>query len=194
MWNENMTPAKPDLQFPLPYTMHKRRTPAAGPPGSPELEGNRRDGAGAGAGGARTARRRNTYVTSQSTRVAPGQFRCQVTIAGPVGEFTGAADGPETPGLRCEIFARAAIDALSKAEGSSIDLALKRARVVRFLEAPLVVVTLKASNGEPTDNLMGACLVHNSTEEAAVEATLGAADRWLAWQASKKSTERRRRS
>ncbi len=191
MRNENMTPAKPDLQFPLPYTMHKRRTPAAGPTSSPELEGNGRDEAVDA--GATAARRRNTYVTSQSTRVAPGRFRCQVTISGPIGEFTGAADGPETPGLRCEIFARAAIEALSKAEGSSIDLALKRARVIRFLEAPLVVVTLKASNGAPTDNLMGACLVNDSTEEAAIEATLGAADRWLAWQASKKSKERRRR-
>ena len=133
--------------------------------------------------GSATPKRRNIYKSSEWTRLSPRVFRCRVTVSAAEGEFTGEADGPEVPGVRAEISARATIDALNRAEGEAVILALKGARVLRVFESPIVVVGMYALNGGETTSLVGACMVQNSVEQASIQATLQAADRWLAWQA-----------
>jgi hypothetical protein len=131
-------------------------------------------------------RRRYIYRSTELTRVSPQLFRCKVTVYSAAGEFVGVAEGPEFPGARAEIAARATLDALNKAEGGNITLGLKGARVLRIFESPMVVVGVYGLNTKATP-LVGACLVDNSVEQSATLATLQAADRWLAWEAKKRS-------
>lgn len=131
-------------------------------------------------------RRRYIFRSTQMTRVAPKVFRCKVTIFSAAGEFTGESEGPEFPGARAEIAARATIEALNKAERGNVSIGLKGARVLRVFEAPMVVVGVYGMNTGATP-LVGACLVDNSVEQAATLATLQAADRWLAWESRKRS-------
>ena len=128
-------------------------------------------------------RRRYIFRSSEWTRVSPRLFRCGVTIVSSRGEFNGEAEGPEIPGVRSEIAAKATLDALNRAEGEHIALALKGSRVLRIFESPLVVVGLYGMNTGESTPLVGACLVRHSVEQAAILATLQAVDRWLAWQA-----------
>ncbi|HSG81392.1 MAG TPA: hypothetical protein VLC48_04005 [Gemmatimonadota bacterium] len=131
-------------------------------------------------------RRRYIFRSTQMTRVAPKVFRCKVTIFSAAGEFSGESEGPEFPGARAEIAARATIEALNKAERGNVSIGLKGARVLRVFEAPMVVVGVYGMNTGATP-LVGACLVENSVEQAATLATLQAADRWLAWESRKRS-------
>ena len=131
-------------------------------------------------------RRRYIYRSSELTRITPNAFRCRVTIFSAAGEFRGEAEGPEFPGARAEIASRATLDALNKAEGGQVTLGLKGARVLRIFESPIVVVGVYGMNTGATA-LVGACLVDASVEQAATLATLQAADRWLSWEAKKRS-------
>jgi hypothetical protein len=131
-------------------------------------------------------RRRYIYRSTELVRVGPQLFRCKVTVFSAAGEFVGEAEGPEFPGARAEIAARATLDALNQAEGGDITLGLKGARVLRIFESPIVVVGVYGLNSKATP-LVGACLVDNSVEQSATLATLQAADRWLAWEAKKRS-------
>jgi hypothetical protein len=130
-------------------------------------------------------RRRYIYKSSESTRVPPRLVRCRVTIVSAAGEFTGEAEGPEIRGVRAEIAARAALEALNRAERGRVALALKGARVLRVFESPIIVVGVYGLNTGESIPLVGACFIHNQVEQAAILATLQAADRWLAWQARK---------
>jgi hypothetical protein len=130
-------------------------------------------------------RRRYIFRSTEMTRVAPRSYRCKVTIFSAAGEFSGEAEGPEFPGARAEIAARATIEALNKAERGAVSIGLKGARVLRVFEAPMVVVGVYGMNTGATP-LVGACLVENSVEQAATLATLQAADRWLAWESRKR--------
>jgi hypothetical protein len=130
-------------------------------------------------------RRRYIFRSSEWTRVSPRLFRCGVTIVSSDGEFAGEAEGPEIPGVRAEIAARATLEALNNAEGDHVAMALKGARVMRIFESPLVVVGVYGMNTGESLPLVGACLVRHSVEQAAILATLQAVDRWLTWQAQK---------
>jgi hypothetical protein len=131
-------------------------------------------------------RRRYIYRSTQLTRIGPRAFHCKVVIVSAQGEFTGESEGPEFPGARAEIAARATIEALNKAEKGSVTLGLKGARLLRVFESPMVVVGVYGMNTGATP-LVGLCLVDNSVEQAATLATLQAADRWLAWEAKKRT-------
>ncbi|UCC74805.1 MAG: hypothetical protein JSV86_09730 [Gemmatimonadota bacterium] len=130
-------------------------------------------------------RRRYIFKSTESERVSPRVYRCRVTIVSAAGEFKGKSEGPDIRAVKAEIAARAALDALNKAEGGKVVLALKGARVLRVFESPIVVVGVYGLNTGESAPLIGACMVHNSVEQAAILATLQAADRWLAWQARK---------
>jgi hypothetical protein len=132
-------------------------------------------------------RRRYIYRATQMTRVAPNSYRCRVTIFSANGEFTGQSEGPEFPGARAEVAARATLDALNRAEHGSVTLGLKGARVLRLFESPIVVVGVYGMTTGTTP-LVGVCLLDTSVEQAATLATLQAADRWLAWEAKKRTT------
>ncbi len=130
-------------------------------------------------------RRRYIFRSAESERLTPRLCRCRVTVVSAGGEITGEAEGPDIRGMRAEIAARAALDALNKAERGKVALALKGARVLRVFGTPIVVVGVYGLNTGEGTPLVGACFVHTSVEQSAILATLQAADRWLAYQARK---------
>lgn len=119
------------------------------------------------------------YLSYQSYRVSPNVLRCWVTIRSNGHEMVGMADGPSLPGVRAEIAAKATLDALSAAESGSIDLSLVAARVLRFADLPLAVVSVHPADDEAINPLVGAYIVEGSEEKAAIMATLRATDRWI---------------
>jgi len=130
-------------------------------------------------------RRRYIFRSAESERLTPRLCRCRVTVVSASGEITGEAEGPDIRGMRAEIAARAALDALNKAERGKVALALKGARVLRVFGTPIVVVGVYGLNTGEGTPLVGACFVHTSVEQSAILATLQAADRWLAFQSRK---------
>lgn len=130
-------------------------------------------------------RRRYIFRSAESERLTPRLCRCRVTVVSAGGEITGEAEGPDIRGMRAEIASRAALDALNKAEGGKVALALKGARVLRVFGTPIVVVGVYGLNTGEGTPLVGACFVHTSVEQSAILATLQAADRWLAFQSRK---------
>lgn len=130
-------------------------------------------------------RRRYIFRSAESERLTPRLCRCRVTVVSAGGEITGEAEGPDIRGMRAEIAARAALDALNRAEGGKVALALKGARVLRVFGTPIVVVGVYGLNTGEGTPLVGACFVHTSVEQSAILATLQAADRWLAYQSRK---------
>ncbi|UCF20879.1 MAG: hypothetical protein JSU87_05600 [Gemmatimonadota bacterium] len=131
----------------------------------------------------RVPRRRHIFRSSEWTRIDGNQVRGKVTVVSAVGESSGEAQGPDVPGVRAEIAAQATLQALARAEGGEVSLALKSARVLRFMDNPIVVVGIYGVNGGEMFPLLGACLVLSSVEHASILATLQAVDRWLAWRA-----------
>ncbi len=105
---------------------------------------------------------------------------CRVTLACGGREYSGVAEGASIPGIRAEIAARATLDAVANAEDGRVVLSLMAARVLKFVDLPLVVVSVYGMNGDEVKRLVGAAPVDNSEEQAAILATLQATDRWLA--------------
>ncbi len=149
---------------------------------------------GAGVGSqARVPRRRHIFRSSEWTRLDANKIHCKVTLISAGGESAGEAEGPDVPGLRAEIAAQATLRALDHAEGEEVSLALKGARVLRFMDSPIVAVGVYGVNGGEMLPLLGACLVRSSVEHAAILATLQAVDRWLGWRARRAALREARR-
>lgn len=132
-------------------------------------------------------RRRHLYLGFESSRVPPRGFRCRVMIQLDGNEYIGEAEGPEIPGVRAEITARAMLDALQKAEGDRVELALLGARVLRVFDRPVAVVGVYGLDDQVRP-LIGACLVRESIEQAAALATLQATNRWVTWEAARQAS------
>ncbi len=125
-------------------------------------------------------RRRYVYRSYESSRVEAHKLACRVTLSSAGREYTGVAEGAAIPGVRADIAARATLNAVANAEKGAVVLSLIAARVLRFVDLPLVVVSVYGVNGDEVKRLVGAAPVDNSEEQAAVLATLQATDRWLA--------------
>lgn len=138
------------------------------------------EGAQAAAGTHSTLpRRRHVYRSHESSRLPPHGFRCQVKLVSQGQEYVGAAEGAAVPGARADIAARATLDAVVKAEGKKVVLSLMAARVLRFVDLPVVIVAVYALNEEEVKRLVGGAIVENSEEQAAILATLQAVERWV---------------
>ncbi len=125
-------------------------------------------------------RRRYVYRSYESSRVNAHKLACRVTLSSAGREYSGVAEGAAIPGVRADIAARATLNAVANAEKGAVVLSLIAARVLRFVDLPLVVVSVYGVNGDEVKRLVGAAPVDNSEEQAAVLATLQATDRWLA--------------
>lgn len=126
------------------------------------------------------SKRRHVYRSYESSRISAHAFRCRVTLSTNGHEYVGEAEGPSVPGVRAEIAAKATLDALCSAENGRVILSLMTARVLRFSDMPLVVVSVYGMNDEEINRLVGVSVVENSEEQAAILATLQATDRWIA--------------
>ncbi len=136
-------------------------------------------------------RRRHLFLGSESRRLPPHGQRVRVTLQCEGIRYIGEAEGPAVPGARAEIAARAVLDALGKAEGRRLSLALRGARIMRAFEEPVAVVGVYGMASGEAQTLVGACLVRESDEEAAILAILQATDRWIAWQVSQRPRSER---
>lgn len=125
-------------------------------------------------------KRRHVYRSYESSRISAHAFRCRVTLSTNGHQYVGEAEGPSVPGVRAEIAAKATLDALCSAENGRVILSLMTARVLRFSDMPLVVVSVYGMNDEEINRLVGVSVVENSEEQAAILATLQATDRWIA--------------
>lgn len=133
-------------------------------------------------------RRRHLYRGLESARVPPCGFRCRVKIAVHDREYTGEAEGPDVPGARAEIAAQATLAALQSAgEAENTALALHGAKVLNAFDRPVVVAWVYGLEAGEATPLVGACPVRDSIEQAAIQATLQATDRWIAWKASRQA-------
>jgi len=104
---------------------------------------------------------------------------CRVTLRKGEDTFVGEADGMENERQRIELAARAALAAITAAEGNSRTLGLEGCKQIDAFERQFVVVGVTARVGRESSLLTGSAEVKESPEQSAVLAVLDATNRWL---------------
>ncbi|HUH12460.1 MAG TPA: hypothetical protein VMK65_05100 [Longimicrobiales bacterium] len=102
---------------------------------------------------------------------------CEVRLRVAGREFTGSAEGPDTPVGRAEAAARAAFDALSRGAPDA-PVALEGVTLATAHGRTYVLVSAQGLDARDAVPLVGAALLERSPEEAAVLAALQATNRW----------------
>ena len=154
------------------------RSPRAGTAGAPERARGARAGRAEGrAAGPGQEQGRVKYCALDVTHAGRRQIRCSVRVARDGAEFEGSAEDADVPALRPRIAARAAVEALSHA--ADADLALRDASLIQALAEEVVLVGVYGLGRGEVVTLIGASVVRDSVEHAAVLATLQATNRWL---------------
>ena len=102
---------------------------------------------------------------------------CEVRLRVGEREFTGSAEGPDTPLGRAEAAARAAFDALGRGAPDA-PVALEGVTLASAHGRTYVLVSAQGLEARDTVPLVGAALLERSPEEAAVLAALQATNRW----------------
>jgi hypothetical protein len=100
--------------------------------------------------------------------------------------YTGEATAADVPRAKLEAVAGATLDAVSAAlekeleeGGRPVTLALDGVKVVDAFDRRFVLVAVHAITGRDVTSLAGAAVVEESTDRAAILATLQATDRWV---------------
>jgi hypothetical protein len=104
---------------------------------------------------------------------------CRVTLRKGETTFVGEAEGMENERQRIELAARAALAAITMAEGDTRSLGIEGARVIDAFERQFVFVGVSARVGRETSLLTGSAQVKESPEQSAVLAVLDATNRWV---------------
>lgn len=104
---------------------------------------------------------------------------CRVTLKKGDERFVGEAEGVESERQRVELASRAALNAISSAEGGVRSLALEGCRQIEAFERQFVFVGVTARVGRDVALLTGSAEVKESPEQAAVLAILDATNRWV---------------
>jgi hypothetical protein len=104
---------------------------------------------------------------------------CRVTLRKGEETFVGESEGMENERQRIELAARAALAAISAAEGDARVLGLEGARHVEAFERQFVFVGVTARFGRDSSLLTGSAEVKESPEQSAVLAVLDATNRWV---------------
>lgn len=125
------------------------------------------------------AGRKYLYQGFEIEKKIRDRILCRVRLKGEDGEIVGEAEGADVPRVRMETTARALLDALEKAEEHRVSLALDAARVVHAFERDVIVVGVYATRGRTRTFLTGASPLVESSEQAAILATLHATNRWI---------------
>ncbi len=94
-------------------------------------------------------------------------------------KHSGDASGPDFERSRLEVTATAALEAIEKALGDEITLALHAVSHFESNSERVVVVSIRAASGRERAYLSGVSRVSDSPEEAAVYACLNATNRWV---------------
>jgi len=131
-----------------------------------------------------------TRLVFRSHRVESEQahrVRHRVEIQLKEKRFSGEASAASLPRVRLEAVAEATLNAICAAVASDIDedeedgftLALDGVKVVNAFDRQFVMVAIHALEGRYVTSLSGATVVEDSTDRAAILASLQATDRWV---------------
>ena len=104
---------------------------------------------------------------------------CRVTLRKGDETFVGESEGMENERQRIELAARAALAAITAAEGDSRVLGLEGCRQIDAFEREFVFVGVTARVGRDNSLLTGSAEVKESPEQSAVLAVLDATNRWV---------------
>lgn len=112
-------------------------------------------------------------------RKAGQNVTCRAKLRSGEAEHAGEAEGPDYPRSRLEVAVNAVLEALRGALGEGATLSLEGVTRSENLGRSMVLVVLNGHAGRNTVFLAGVARVHDSPEEAAVLASLHAANRWV---------------
>jgi hypothetical protein len=127
-------------------------------------------------------RRRRLYFEDVEVRRSRSRgVLCRVTLRKGEESFVGEAEGMETERSRVELAARAALVAITQAEGGERSLALDGATTVVAFDREFVFVGVTAKVARESMMLTGSCEIKDSPETASALAVLDATNRWIAY-------------
>jgi hypothetical protein len=114
------------------------------------------------------------------------QVKHKVEIEWNGDRYTGEASAADLPRPKLEAVASATLRAIEKAVAANMEdarshpsLALDGVKVVEAFDRKFVLVAVHAISGRDTSRLAGTNLAEESTDRAAILATLQATDRWV---------------
>ena len=132
--------------------------------------------------GATSDRRRRLYFEDVEVRRSRSRgVLCRVTLRKGEESFVGEAEGMESERSRVDLAARAALVAITAAEGGERSLALDGATVVGAFDREFVFVGVTAKVARESMLLTGSCEIKDSAETASALAVLDATNRWIAY-------------
>lgn len=126
-----------------------------------------------------TPKRRLYFEDVEVRRSRTRGVMCRVTLRKGEEEFAGEAEGMENERQRIELASRAALAAISAAEGDSRSLGFEGCRMVEAFDRHFVFVGITARFGRDNMLLTGSAEVKESPEQSAVLAVLDATNRWV---------------
>ena len=126
-----------------------------------------------------TPKRRLYFEDVEVRRSRTRGVACRVTLRKGEDEFVGESEGMENERQRIELASRAALAAITAAEGDSRALGLEGCRTVEAFERQFVFVGVTARFGRDSCLLTGSAEVKESPEQSAVLAILDATNRWV---------------
>lgn len=126
------------------------------------------------------------YYGHQVETERSNQVKHRVEIEWLGGKYTGEASAADLPRPKLDAVVTATLDAVQQAleermkEGRrSITLSLEGVKVVEAFDRKFVIVAVHAISGRNTTRLAGTTVTDESTDRAAILATLQATDRWV---------------
>ena len=136
--------------------------------------------------GAPLGQSRLLYSSHQVQTERSNQVRHKVEVEWMGDRFVGEASAADLPRPKLEAVANATLEAVEKAlqeklpEGRrSVNLSLDGVKVVEAFDRRFVLVAVHAISGRNTTRLSGTTVSDESTDRAAILATLQATDRWV---------------
>ena len=132
-------------------------------------------------GGVGDMRRRLYFEDVEVRRSRSRGVLCRVTLRKGEESFVGEAEGMESERSRVDLAARAALVAITQAEGGERSLALDGATTVTAFERQFVFVGVTAKVARESMLLTGSCEIKDSAETASALAVLDATNRWIAY-------------
>ncbi len=126
-----------------------------------------------------TPKRRLYFEDVEVRRSRTRGVACRVTLRKGEETFVGETEGLENERQRIELAARAALAAITAAEGETRSLGLEGCRTLDAFERQFVFVGVTARWGRESSLLTGSAEVRESPEQSAVLAVLDATNRWV---------------
>jgi hypothetical protein len=126
-----------------------------------------------------TSKRRLYFEDVEVRRSRSRGVACRVTLRKGEETYVGESEGMENERQRIELAARAALAAITAAEGDTRALGIEGCRMIEAFERQFVFVGVTARVGRDISLLTGSAQVKESPEQSAVLAVLDATNRWV---------------